>query len=72
MSRCGVKYNPQGKKVEVAYFDATDQPVNNKEGYAKVTYTYDLQGNLTEVAFFDAQHQPTATARQLCQTAAHL
>ena len=56
----------------MAYFDATDQPVKNKEGYAKITYTYDLQGNLTEVAFFDAQHQPTRTARQLCQNASHL
>jgi hypothetical protein len=36
------KYNPQGKKVEEAYFDAADQPVKNKDGYAKVIYAYNL------------------------------
>jgi YD repeat-containing protein len=54
-----ITYNAQGKRVEVAFFDTTEQPIKNKEaGYAKVTFSYNLQGNLTEVAFFDEQDQP--------------
>ena len=59
MSSCDGKYNAQGKPIALAFFDAAEQPVNTKEGYAKVTAMYNLQGHLTEALCSMPRISPT-------------
>ncbi len=54
------RYNAQNKRIEQSYIDTNNKPINNSDGFAKTTSSYDpLSGNLIAVAFFDGEDKPT-------------
>lgn len=56
VSKIALKYD-RGNLIEMACFDENDKLCLNKEGIAKVTWTYDIRGYVREMAFFNEYNQ---------------
>jgi DNA-directed RNA polymerase subunit RPC12/RpoP/tRNA A-37 threonylcarbamoyl transferase component Bud32 len=57
-TRATAKYDDAGNRVEVSFAAADDNPVNNRQGYARCKVKFDDRGNETEWAFLGTDGEP--------------
>lgn len=54
------KYDARNRLVETSYWTAAGRPALYRDGYARVTVTYDDDGNVVDGAFFNLSNKPVA------------
>ena len=57
-NRVEAKYDGRGNPVEVACYDAKDQPAQHQEGWSRWTADYDAQSNRVGEAYFGSDGKP--------------